>query len=255
LVAQEIPKVGLVMDSARLVRWLKKVGDSIEQGEPLLELETEKTVITIEAAVSGRLVQVLLVEDQEAHVGDRIAWIESEMGSNTSTPAPVQYSTARSHDLASEPLADELPHPVGRSVETHRTARVRSSPVARRLSAQQGLDLAAIAGTGPRGRVQLDDVRRAVTAQAAQQVSSSAAPAGQQLTDMRRAIARAMTLSNATIPQFTVARAVDWTAVQLARSEISSSLAAGSPKLSVNDFLLQGVAGALLRFPGMNATF
>lgn len=255
LVAQEIPKVGLVMDSARLVRWLKKVGDSIEQGEPLLELETEKTVITIEATVSGRLVQVLLVDDQEAHVGDRIAWIESAVASNTDTPSLDQYSTARIHDFSTEPLADEPPHTVGPSVETPHTARIRSSPIARRLSAEQGLDLAAIAGTGPRGRVQLDDVRRAVTAHAAQHVSLSAAPGGQQLTSMRRAIARAMTLSNATIPQFSVTRAVDWTAVRVARSEISASLPAGSRKLSVNDFLLQALAGALLRFPGMNATF
>jgi pyruvate dehydrogenase E2 component (dihydrolipoamide acetyltransferase) len=72
---------------------------------------------------------------------------------------------------------------------------------------------------------------------------------------MRRAIARAMTLSTATVPQFTVARAVDWTALRGVRSEISASLPAGSSKLSANDFLLQALARALLSFPGMNATF
>lgn len=210
------------MESARLVRWLKQVGDSVTQGEGLLELETEKTVITIEATVSGRLAQVLLEVDQEARVGDRIAWIDSE-----SAP-PVESPDA---------------------------ARVRSSPVARRLSAEQGLDLAHIAGTGPRGRVQLEDVRRAVAAQSAQRAMSPAAVAGQRLPSMRRAIARAMTLSNATIPQFTVTRAVDWTALQVARAEIGATLPVGSRKLSVNDFLLQALAGALLGFPGMNATF
>lgn len=242
LVAQEIPKVGLVMESARLVRWLKNIGDNITQGEPLLELETEKTVLTIEAAVSGRLVQVLLGEDQEARVGDRIAWIESETASNTEAPGQDQHSAPQSQASSSEPLADQSPEPP-------HTARVRSSPVARKLSAEHGLDLARIAGTGPRGRVQLNDVRRAVTAQVA-----PAAP-GQQLSSMRRAIARAMTLSNATIPQFTVTRAVDWTALQAARSEIGATLPAGSRQLSVNDFILQAVAGALLRFPAMNATF
>jgi len=255
LVAQEIPKVGLVMETARLVRWLKKIGDSIVQGEPLLELETEKTVLTIEATVSGRLVQLLLAEDQEARVGDRIAWIECETGSNADTPARDQHSAPQSHASSSEPLADEPPNSVSQSFETPHAARVRSSPIARRVSAEHGLDLARIAGTGPRGRVQLQDVRRAVTAQAAPGANSSAAPAGQQLSGMRRAIARAMTLSNATIPQFTVTRAVDWTALQGARSEIGASLPAGARKLSVNDFLLQAVAGALLRFPAMNATF
>ena len=223
LVAQEIPKVGLVMESARLVRWLKKIGDSITQGEPLLELETEKTVVTIEATATGRLVEVLLESDQEARVGDRIAWIESEAASSSSSAPAEQPSPA-------------FP------------ARVRSSPVARRLSKEHGLDLARIAGTGPQGRVQLDDVRRAVVAQ-------SVAPGAPQLSSMRRAIARAMTLSNATVPQFTVARAVDWTALRGVRSEISASLPAGSSKLSANDFLLQALARALLSFPGMNATF
>src|SRR5512140_1563090 len=76
-VAVEIPKVGLVMESARLIRWLKNVGDVVEQGEPLLELETEKSVVEIESTESGRLVEVLLHADQEAHVGDRIAWLEN----------------------------------------------------------------------------------------------------------------------------------------------------------------------------------
>jgi pyruvate dehydrogenase E2 component (dihydrolipoamide acetyltransferase) len=237
LVAQEIPKVGLVMESARLVRWLKKVGDSITQGEPLLELETEKTVLTIEATASGRLVQLLFAEDQEARVGDRIAWIESETADSADAPVQDQHPI---------PLAPAPPESASRSLEFSGTARVKSSPVARRLSAEHGLDLARIAGTGPDGRVQLNDVRRAVTAQAA--------PAGQQLSGMRRAIARAMTLSHTTIPQFVLVRSVDWTALQAARSEIGAGLPAAR-KLSVNDFLLQAVAAALLRFPAMNATF
>src|ERR1700691_4100216 len=147
------------MESARLVRWLKKIGDSITQGEPLLELETEKIVVTIEATATGRLVEVLLESDQEARVGDRIAWIESEAASSSSSAPAEQPSPA-------------FP------------ARVRSSPVAGRLSKEHGLDLARIAGTGPQGRVQLDDVRRAVAAQ-------SVAPGGPQLSSMRRAIARA----------------------------------------------------------------
>jgi pyruvate dehydrogenase E2 component (dihydrolipoamide acetyltransferase) len=72
---------------------------------------------------------------------------------------------------------------------------------------------------------------------------------------MRRALARAMTLSNATIPQFTVERSVDWTVQQALRAEFSAALTRGSPKLSVNDFLLQAVARALIEFPALNATF
>jgi pyruvate dehydrogenase E2 component (dihydrolipoamide acetyltransferase) len=120
-----------------------------------------------------------------------------------------------------------------------------SSPVARRLAAQSGLDLREVRGTGPRGRVQLSDVRRAI--------EGNAAPAAgpQPLTGMRRAVARSMTLSASTIPQFIVSQSVDWTAVQAQRARLPSSAA----KVSVNDFLLQAIARALLTYPALNATF
>ena len=77
LIAQEIPKVGLVMESVKVVRWLKNVGDSVTAGEPLLEVETEKSVVEIEAAATGRLTQILVQVDSLAAVGDQVAWIES----------------------------------------------------------------------------------------------------------------------------------------------------------------------------------
>jgi pyruvate dehydrogenase E2 component (dihydrolipoamide acetyltransferase) len=238
LVAQEIPKVGLVMENGRVVRWLKDVGDAVRQGEPLLELETEKTVVEIAATVTGTLVEVLLQVDQEARVGDRVAWME--------TGGPVEMRETREtreapSSAAAQPAEPRpTPSPV---VESNSNARIRSSPVARKFSAEHGVDLASLVGSGPRGRIQLDDVRRAVGAHPAQELSS-----------MRRAVARAMTLSNATVPQFMVARAVDWTSVQTLRSEIQASKP-DSHRLSVNDFLLQALARALIGFPAMNATF
>jgi pyruvate dehydrogenase E2 component (dihydrolipoamide acetyltransferase) len=214
LIAQDIPKVGLVMDAVKVVRWFKNVGDSVTLGEPLVEVETEKSVVEIEATVSGRLAEILVPADHTAAVGDRLAWIESDQ---------VQLAVASSGE------------------------RIRSSPVARKLAAERGVDLGAIAGSGPAGRVQLDDVRRALDVRAGDLASP--------LSPMRRALARAMTLSNATIPQFTVERSVDWTQLQAVRAELSASLPAGAARLSVNDFLLQGVARALLEFPVLNATF
>ncbi|HXC22733.1 MAG TPA: lipoyl domain-containing protein, partial [Steroidobacteraceae bacterium] len=72
-IAQEIPKVGLVMEEVKVVRWLKNVGDDVIAGEPLLEVETEKSVVEIEAAVSGRLTQILVQVDNRAVVGDQVA--------------------------------------------------------------------------------------------------------------------------------------------------------------------------------------
>lgn len=224
LVALEIPKVGLVMENARLVRWLKNVGDVVQQGEPLLELETEKSVVEIESTETGRLVEILLKADQEARVGDRIAWLENNAPGATVAPS-----------VSSD--------------------RIRSSPVARRFAAEHAIDLQQIAGTGPRGRVQLIDVQRTVGTQAATGPVDRPPSDLEPLSSMRRALARSVTLSNATVPQFQVERAVDWTALDTLRAGLVAQLPADTQTPSVNDFLLQGIARTLLAFAALNATF
>jgi pyruvate dehydrogenase E2 component (dihydrolipoamide acetyltransferase) len=217
LVAQQIPKVGLVMDEVKIVRWFKNVGDDVVAGEPLIEVETEKSVVEIEAAATGRLTQILVQVDRQAMVGDQVAWIDS-------AEAPAA-TAARDGD------------------------RIRSTPVARKRAAERGIDIGGITGTGPGGRVQLEDVQRAVGAPRRDK------PSAQSLSPMRRALARAMSLSNATIPQFTVSRSVEWSVLQVLRGEFSAKLPSGTPKLSLTDFLLQAVARALIEFPALNATF
>jgi pyruvate dehydrogenase E2 component (dihydrolipoamide acetyltransferase) len=102
--------------------------------------------------------------------------------------------------------------------------------------------------------VQLDDVQRVIDA--SRRADGAAHPVSPMaLSPMRRALARAMTLSNATIPQFTVTRSIDWTELQALRDEFATSLKAAAPKLSVNDFLLQALARTLIEFPALNATF
>jgi pyruvate dehydrogenase E2 component (dihydrolipoamide acetyltransferase) len=262
LVALEIPKIGLVMENARLVRWLKNVGDIVQQGEPLLELETEKSIVEVESTETGRLVELLMQADQEAHVGDRIAWLENASKNGAApkpVPSPVRAdaapASARSDQAGAVPPAGSTDARVSPShpAPHGKPLRARSSPVARRLAAENDLDLNRIAGTGPRGRIQLSDVRRAVSASAGG--AAPAPPARQPLSTMRRALARAMTLSNATVPQFTVERAVDWTVLQAHRTTLLAALAPASPRPSVNDFLLQAIANALLAFPSLNATF
>lgn len=283
-VALEIPKVGLVMEQARLVRWLKQVGETVTQGEPVLELETEKSLVEIEATETGRLVEQLLAVDAEVHVGDQAAWLEtdqdapraapSETSANTSagatTPAAASGgANARADGMAaaspsaargdksrssarsapSAPATSATASSAGSPASApSATGRIMCSPVARRLAAQNGLDLSTIRGTGPRGRIQLADVRHAI--------ESKAPPSGPQpLSSMRRAVARSMTLSATTIPQFIVAQSVDWSAVQQTRTELNAQLPHGAPKVTVNDFLLQAIERALLTYPALNSTF
>jgi pyruvate dehydrogenase E2 component (dihydrolipoamide acetyltransferase) len=245
LIAVELPKIGLVMETVQVTRWLKNVGDAVKLGEPLLEVETEKSVVEIEAAVAGRLDQILVPVGQEAKVGDKIAWVDS-----TEAPAQVTHNpelTTRKSDSA-------------RTITPPRAlqsgGRIRSTPAARRLVAERGLDLSRMAGTGPGGRVQLADVTPLVDGASATPPRSQApAPATGQMSPMQRALARAMSLSNATVPQFTVERSMDCSALQAARTEYGATAASGSPALSVNDFLLQAVARALIEIPAMNATY
>jgi pyruvate dehydrogenase E2 component (dihydrolipoamide acetyltransferase) len=244
LIAQDIPKVGLVMEEVKVVRWLKNVGDSVTAGEPLLEVETEKSVVEIEAAATGRLTQILVQVDSRAVVGDQVAWIDSAEapGAAATLAAPRKAEPKGAARIASAA-------PASPAAAAARGGRIRSSPVARQLAAERGVDLGGITGTGPGGRIQLDDVQRAID------TSRAPTPGGQVLSPMRRALARSMSTSFATIPQFTVSRSVDWTVLQALRGEFSAELPKGSAPLSLTDFLLQAVARALSEFPALNATF
>ncbi len=243
MIAQEIPKVGLVMEEVKVVRWLKNVGDHVVAGETLLEVETEKSVVEIEAAATGRLAQILVQVDSQAAVGDQVAWIESAEAPGAAAAAVPQKAEPESEPTETKPAS---PPPASMARDAN---RIRSSPVARNLAAERGIDLGTIVGTGPGGRVQLDDVQRAIDA------ASEGKTAAPSLSPMRRALARAMTRSHATIPQFTVSRAVEWTVAQALRREFSARLQSGSAQLSLTDFLLQAVARALNEFPDFNATF
>ena len=241
----EIPRVGLVMETARVVRWLKDTGDTVAAGEPLLEVETEKSIVEIEASSTGRLVEILAVPDQEVAIGAAIAWLEDgeavQDGDIPSMPVPAAAVAA----AAPEPL------PASRDAITADGNRQRSSPAARKLAAEHGIELGDIRGTGPGGRIQLEDVQALTRARGA----AATAPGSVPLSPMRRAVARAMTLSNATVPQFTVSRSVDWTEVLSVQSSLAAELPPGAARLSINDFLLQALARALIAFPSMNGVF
>jgi pyruvate/2-oxoglutarate dehydrogenase complex dihydrolipoamide acyltransferase (E2) component len=199
LVAQDIPKIGLVMDAVKVVRWLKNVGDTVRLGEPLVEVETEKSIVEIEATASGRLAQILVQVDQQATVGDRIAWIESD-----------QAQPAGDRVRSSPVAARHLRQPFRRRAIGERIAE---APVARKLAAGAALISAQLLDRTVQ-RVQLDD-----RANDHRRRCAGCARSLVPLSPMRRALARAMTRSNASIPQFTVERSVDWTVLQALRGE------------------------------------
>jgi pyruvate dehydrogenase E2 component (dihydrolipoamide acetyltransferase) len=128
--------------------------------------------------------------------------------------------------------------------------------VARRIAAEHALDLSQLKGSGPLGRIQLADVQQRIAAGAVGAAGAAAqAPAAPGLPPMRRALVRAMALSNATVPQFQVERALDCGGLQALRTQFNAGAPADSPKLSINDFLLQAITRTLIEQPEMNCTF
>jgi pimeloyl-ACP methyl ester carboxylesterase len=150
-----LPRVDMDMETGRISHWFFKPGDAVEKGAVLFEIETDKAAMEIEAPASGRL-QILVETGKQIPVGSTVGWIlaegESEVAGDASAVAPTALPTAETVAVV------EAATPVSVQASASDTSAVRATPLSRRLAAQNGLDLATIAGTGPNGRVQAADV-------------------------------------------------------------------------------------------------
>ncbi len=241
-----MPAMGATQETGRLVRWFKQEGDSVSKGEMLMEVETDKSVVEVEAPASGVLSHVTAAPDEEVPVGQTIALI-IEAGEQTApartTPAPPgrgrRQAPARK---ATKPRAAATTE-AGNGSETGRTL---ASPAAKRLAKEKGVDLTGVTGTGPEGAVVARDVHSASPAAAE---TDRSVP----LTRMRRLIGERMTSSKATAPHFYLSMEVDMTGVEGQRETLRQQGA--KPVPSVNDFILKAVGLALAESPAMNASW
>ena len=160
-----MPRLSDTMEEGRVLQWYKQVGDSVAKGELLAEIETDKAVMDLESVEEGTLLQLLVAEGGTAALGAPIALVgeESELGTQVAVAAPSESdsdpappSAASSDGAAAAPASAAQPAeaPAARTA----TGRIKASPLARRIAAEQGLDLALIRGTGPGGRIVKDDV-------------------------------------------------------------------------------------------------
>jgi len=232
-----LPKLGLTMDEGKIVAWRKRVGDRIEAGEILFEVETDKATMEVEAAAAGFVRKILVEEGSTAPVATTIAVIADTADEPVGElPAGILRAPATTAPAAGAPTATgggptpaHAPSPDGE--------RVRSSPAARKRAQELGVDIGAVSGTGPGGRITIEDVEAAAAMARRAGSPSGGAPsmgappsagapkAGERripLTRMRRAIADAMTRS-AAVPQFQIARDVDMTAADAMRKSVGAS--------------------------------
>lgn len=266
-----MPALSPTMEEGTLARWLVKEGDAVKSGQIIAEIETDKAVMEFEAVDEGVIGKLLVAEGTAGvKVNAAIAVLIEEGGSAEVTPVAKAAAPAPvAAPVVAAPAAPVVPKAAG--------ARIFASPLARRIAADKGLDLAAISGSGPHGRIVKADVEGAVAkpapvAAAAPVAVTSPAPApvsaatvaklyeGRAYTEipldgMRRVIAARLTEAKQAIPHFYLRREVRLDALLRFREELNRQLSARGVKLSVNDFIIKASALALQAVPAANAVW
>ena len=250
-----MPALGVAQQTGKLLKWLKTDGQTVTKGEPLMEIETDKATVEIEAAASGILARVSAQAGDEVPVGQTIALIltpgEAPPAQQvTPAPAPtlsrlppvVTRDEVRAK-IASTPMRTITPAP--------RAGRILASPKAKRIAKEQGIELSSLRGSGPEGSILAADVQRVGIGNVAQ--PASVAPELIPLTQMRRIVGQRMTQSKQSAPHFYISMDVDMSAVGKLRSQWKERGDGSVP--SLNDFILQATAHALKEFPSMNSSF
>src|SRR3954471_20210571 len=156
-----LPRLGQGMESGTIVRWLKSEGEPVQKGEPLFELDTDKVTQEVEAEAAGVLLKIAVAEG-EVRVGQTVAFIgaEGEDVPDVAEAAPPTEASNRLLQAEEEPRSEPAPSPEGAATAAG-NGRVKASPLARRLARERGIDLRAVRGTGPEGRIVAEDVERA----------------------------------------------------------------------------------------------
>jgi pyruvate dehydrogenase E2 component (dihydrolipoamide acetyltransferase) len=273
----KLPRLGQGMESGTIVKWLKSEGDKVEKGEPLYELDTDKVTQEVEADASGVLLKIA-ISSGEVEVGKTIAVIgeqgeevaaevekpsgDGDSAQQVGEDAKEEGSPARAREQdreegrrASAGVSEqvtEIRQPSGDN-----GGRVKASPLARRIARERGIDLSAVAGTGPDGRVVAEDVERSAASAGPAQLAAPAATEGvevQQLSSMRKTIARRL-MEAWQAPVFQLGITVDMGRALEVRKRLVELNAEGSVKPTISDLLTKVCAAALMRHRAVNALY
>jgi pyruvate dehydrogenase E2 component (dihydrolipoamide acetyltransferase) len=299
-----MPRLSDSMEEGTVLRWLKGVGDEVAVGDELVEIETDKANMVYESDLAGTIVEVLAQEGDTLPVGDPIARVgdASEVvsgnggGAGAASPAGNGGATKGSTAPAAvgprpgehqEPAGAAAPAPPPASATSPPSpagvggdGRVKASPIAKRIAKDRGLDLSALAGSGPGGRIVKADVERALESGVAAPPSApavapapAAAPAGPtpgvaekpetakgqvevvELTKLQQTVARRMAESKATAPHFYLQAEFDMTAAVEGRAKLKASAKEGDVVPTFNDMVVKACALALREFPRANGAY
>ena len=253
-----MPRLSDSMEEGTIVKWLVAQGDAVEPGQPLVEIETDKATVTYEADDSGVILALHVREGALVPVGAPIA-VLGEAGDELITERSAGALATGAGAGGGASVSPERPITGARAPVPSPpvSARAKASPLARRLAVERGVDLAALNGSGPGGRVIRADVERAAAGP-----NGGAAPAPatgnkgevtrHELTRNQGTVARRMSESRATVPDIELRREVDMTATASAREQLRGVV---DPLPSYNDFIIRAVALALRDFPRVNGAY
>jgi pyruvate dehydrogenase E2 component (dihydrolipoamide acetyltransferase) len=243
-----MPKLSDSMADAVIIRWLKSAGEAFARGEGLIEVETDKATVIYEAEWDGTLDSILVPEGAAVAVGEPIATLANGDGTAGREAQPAHSQSER----VSPPPAAIRPAEAQRAPDDSAPGRPVATPVARRTAVELGVSLHGLTGTGPGGRITVDDVTRAAAETEPAPVSGKGEVSVHEATPTQATIARRMVESVTTIPVFTVSADADVSQIVAARREARDR---GEEAPTVNDFVVKAAATTLREFPRFNASY
>jgi pyruvate dehydrogenase E2 component (dihydrolipoamide acetyltransferase) len=260
-------KLSPTMEEGRVLKWVKQEGDPVESGDVVVEVETDKATMEVEAMGSGVLRKILVGEDTTVPTGTLLGVVAAEdedisailEEADAAAPAAVAAAAEPQGSAAEGPTA-----PAGPAAAPSAAGdgdRVKASPLAKRMADDRGIRLEGLRGTGPGGRI----IKRDIEAAASTGVPAPAATAPQidydipyervELSQLRKAIARNLIQSLGPIPHFFLTREIDMDEVLKLRGQLNEALAESGAKIGVNDIIVKTAAQALTEHPDVNVSF
>ena len=249
-----MPALEMAQETGKLIAWRKQEGDRVTKGEPLLEIETDKAVVEVEAPADGILAGIKASAGEDIPVGQTIAWIVAPgeappIENESTTPAARAGSHAKAEPPQVVPaLASSSARPPASSA--------RISPKARRLAKELGVDISTLRGSGSDGEILASDVQEAAAAPATSSDAEKKSGSVEVPSSLGRIMAERTTQSWTTVPHFFVSREVDATALNAYRDHILSEIeSAHHVRISHTDLLVALTARVLLKNPRLNASW
>ena len=247
-----MPALEMAQETGKLIAWRKKEGDRVTKGEPLLEIETDKAVMEVEATADGILAGITGTVGADIPVGQTIAWIvapgeKPPTKQESGAAAPAARGKTESH---ATPVASSAP-------ETTAAASARISPKARRLAKELGVDLASVRGSGPGGEILASDIQAATAPAATRPTTAPAKSANLEVpTTLGRLMAERTTQSWTTVPHFFVTREIDATVLNAYREKLVGEIErAHNVRITHTDLLIALTSRVLLKHHRLNSSF